>query len=295
MNASLKILTIAGTVSALTFLSSSAEAAGSTSSQPDYNVHIQVDDQLVQFPDAQPFIDEHQRTQVPVRFISEKLGYKVDWVEEGEEIKVTLKNNDMEVVLRTGDDRAKVNGKTVRLDTDAVLLQNRTYVPLRFVSETAGMKVNWDSNTATALIITGKQGNTPIAPVLASRSGFQTKQTAAVSSVVDIAKKYVGVPYAWGGTSPKGFDCSGFVNYVFAQNGVQLPRTAAEIYKLGTPVTELQPGDLVFHTTYAPGASHVGIYVGDNQFISATSSSGVKIVPLNNPYWGPRYIGAKRL
>ncbi|MEH6942190.1 C40 family peptidase [Bacillus sp. JJ722] len=117
--------------------------------------------------------------------------------------------------------------------------------------------------------------------------------------VVNVANKYKGVPYKFGGTTPSGFDCSGFLRYVFNKVGVSLPRTSAEQYnKVGKKVSrdDLQPGDLVFFSnTYKPGISHAGIYVGNNSFISATSSDGVEVVSLNNSYWKPKYTGAKRV
>jgi cell wall-associated NlpC family hydrolase len=122
--------------------------------------------------------------------------------------------------------------------------------------------------------------------------GLNSTQNA---NVVEIAKKYLGTPYQYAGMNPSGFDCSGFVKYVYAQQGLDLPRTSQEMFNTGTTVSDLKPGDLVFFSTYEPGPSHVGIYIGDNQFISATSSSGVKIDSFSNQYWGPRYIGAKRV
>lgn len=120
--------------------------------------------------------------------------------------------------------------------------------------------------------------------------------TAAVRRVVETAMRYVGVPYYFGGTTPDGFDCSGFVRYVFARSGVDLPRMADEQYELGQPVamSRLQPGDTVYFSTYTSGISHVGIYLGDGKFISSTSSRGVIIDRLDSGYWGSRYMGARR-
>lgn len=121
--------------------------------------------------------------------------------------------------------------------------------------------------------------------------------SAATRRVIQTALRYQGVPYVFGGTTPNGFDCSGFTRYVFAQAGVYLPRAADEQYEVGQPVSysRLQPGDTVFFTTYEAGASHSGIYVGNGQFISATSSRGVVIDRLDSGYWGARYLGARRV
>ena len=115
--------------------------------------------------------------------------------------------------------------------------------------------------------------------------------------IISSAMDYMGVPYVFGGTSPYGFDCSGYVQYVFANAGVSLPRTADVQYEEGTPIStsELVAGDLVFFSTYTYGASHVGIYLGDNQFIHASSSRGVTISSLGEAYYSSRYIGARRI
>jgi peptidoglycan DL-endopeptidase LytE len=117
--------------------------------------------------------------------------------------------------------------------------------------------------------------------------------TANPGSVISTAKSLQGVPYRWGGTSTSGFDCSGYVNYVYKKNGISLPRTASEMYSQSHSVSNPKPGDLVFFNTEG-GVSHVGVYVGNNEFISATSSHGVKVASLDNSYWGSHYIGAKR-
>jgi cell wall-associated NlpC family hydrolase len=116
-------------------------------------------------------------------------------------------------------------------------------------------------------------------------------------NIIASAKQYIGTPYVWGGMTPSGFDCSGLVQYVFAQNGISLPRTTALQYKVGTSVSKsnLKPGDLVFFNTSGSGVSHVGIYIGDNQFIHSSSSKGVVITSLSNSYWSARYLGARRV
>lgn len=123
------------------------------------------------------------------------------------------------------------------------------------------------------------------------------KHDAIGDSLVSTANRYIGVPYVFGGSTPDGFDCSGFTSYVFSHNGITLPRMADEQYAVGRKIgrTELIPGDLVFFSTYEPGVSHAGIYVGDDRFISATTSSGIHIDSLNSTYWSSRYIGATRV
>ena len=121
--------------------------------------------------------------------------------------------------------------------------------------------------------------------------------TATVRRLISSSFQYVGVPYWFGGTTPRGFDCSGFTRYVFSQVGINLPRMADGQFAVGKPVAteRLRPGDLVFFETYEPGPSHVGIYIGNSQFISATSSRGVVVADLFGYYWGERYIGARRV
>lgn len=114
--------------------------------------------------------------------------------------------------------------------------------------------------------------------------------------VINSSLNYIGVPYVFGGTTPSGFDCSGFTRYVFANAGIYLPRTADAQFDAGMPISmgELQPGDLVFFQTYTWGASHVGIYLGDSQFVHASSSRGVVVDSLNSSYWSSNYFGARR-
>ena len=106
-----------------------------------------------------------------------------------------------------------------------------------------------------------------------------------------------GVPYRNGGADPAGFDCSGFVRYVFAQHGVTMPRTVTEQFQTGAAVDgDYLPGDLVFFTTVSPGPSHVGISLGGDEFVHAPSSTGVvRVERLSAPYWSSRFVGVRRL
>jgi len=123
------------------------------------------------------------------------------------------------------------------------------------------------------------------------------KLSDKVRAIMTEAQKYVGVPYQFGGTTPRGFDCSGFIQYVFNRKGIFLPRAADEQYFSGKKVSvnSLEPGDLVFFQTYDQGISHSGLYLGDGYFISATSSRGVAVATMKNGYWHDRYIGANRV
>ncbi len=117
------------------------------------------------------------------------------------------------------------------------------------------------------------------------------------NEIVKTAAAYKGVPYKFGGVTPKGFDCSGYVQYVFKKYNAVLPRTADVQALEGIFVTQkqLKPGDLVFFTTYEAGASHVGIYAGSGKFWNASSSKGVILASLSDAYWKARYYGARRV
>ena len=194
--------------------------------------------------------------------------------------------------LRIGDEGAEVTeiqGQLIELGYD--VLADGEFGPamadaIKSFQASHGIKSNGivDSKTYAALLGRDMPDN------IGSSS-------AIVHRILTGAMQYMGVPYIFGGSTPYGFDCSGYVQYVFAQAGISIPRTADVQFEVGTPVSteELLPGDLVFFETYTYGASHVGIYVGDGDFIHASSSGGVKISSLGSSYYKTHYIGSRRI
>ncbi|SOB90850.1 cell wall-associated NlpC family hydrolase [Ureibacillus xyleni] len=128
--------------------------------------------------------------------------------------------------------------------------------------------------------------------------GANETEAATYSDIKDTATQYIGTPYKYGGTTLNGIDCSAYTGLVFSKFGIDLERTSRGQYTQGSKVSksDLQTGDLVFFNTSGSGISHVGIFIGDGKFISATTSRGVAIDSINDPYyWGSKYVGAKRV
>jgi cell wall-associated NlpC family hydrolase len=137
-------------------------------------------------------------------------------------------------------------------------------------------------------------------------SGERSRETPRVGpvgtlpgdAIAGTALRFQGFPYRMGGADPAGFDCSGLVRYVFAQYGILVPRLVAEQYEVGRRVkpTAIRPGDLVFFATKGPGATHVGLAVGKDQFVHAPTSNGVvRVATPASTYLESRYVGARRL
>ncbi|GGA07018.1 hypothetical protein GCM10008018_61070 [Paenibacillus marchantiophytorum] len=123
----------------------------------EMDVKVQVNDDLVQFPDAQPYLDGNHATQVPVRFVTEKLGYDVQWHKEGNQIKVVLNNDKHTITLVSGQKEAEIDNNTVMMDTHAEFQDGRVYVPLRFLSNASDIPVQWDASSNIAIL--SKDGN----------------------------------------------------------------------------------------------------------------------------------------
>ena len=165
------------------------------------------------------------------------------------------------------------------------------YIRSDYVDLTEIPYENRDSSKKPLFFVGGK--STGVTPSASALNGTGT----TAQKIIATAKKYIGVPYIWGGTTPNGFDCSGYVQYVFKAHGISLPRTSKQQYAVGSSVSKanLKQGDLVFFNTSGSGVSHLGIYIGNNQFIHSSTSKGVVITSLTNSYWSARYIGARRV
>lgn len=119
-----------------------------------------------------------------------------------------------------------------------------------------------------------------------------------LTDVIRTALGLLGAPYRNGGSDPSGFDCSGFMQYVFAMHGTALPRETREQYHVGRDIDleDVKAGDLVFFETVGRGASHVGMALGDGRFVHAPSARGVvRVEPYTATYWARRFIGARRM
>jgi len=195
----------------------------------------------------------------------------------------------------------KINSGTLNMRKTATTSSN---IVTKLAKGTA-VTVHSQSNGWAKVTANGKQGfvsSKYIAPKAATKSTTAAKSTATAkptdyrTKAISVAKSHKGVKYKWGGTTPKGFDCSGFISYSYKQAGVTLPRTAAEMYTKGTAVKSLAPGDLVFYATSGgKKVTHVAMYIGNGQVIHSTTSAGVSITSMNNSYWKARYIGSKRI
>jgi peptidoglycan DL-endopeptidase CwlO len=135
---------------------------------------------------------------------------------------------------------------------------------------------------------------TVVGAAATTAEGVSVAPPSQYGGVAGVAMQYLGTPYVWGGSSPGGFDCSGFVMYVYSQVGVSLPHNAAAQFSSGVPISsdQLEPGDLVFFD----GLGHVGLYIGGGQFVHAPHTGDVvKVSSLSDSWYASTYVGARRI
>ncbi|PAE25755.1 LysM peptidoglycan-binding domain-containing protein [Bacillus sp. 7894-2] len=182
-------------------------------------------------------------------------------------------------VVKKGDTLGGIASK-YKTTVQQIKEWNKLSSDLILIGQKLNLSATKDSNESVS---SGKPGNN------------EQTDNGTGSSVLAEAQKHVGVPYQWGGQTPSGFDCSGFIYYVLKQTGSKMARYSSEgYYSRSFYVNTPQPGDLVFfENTYKKGISHLGFYVGNNKFIHA-GSSGVEISSLDNSYWKKHFDGFKR-
>lgn len=189
-----------------------------------------------------------------------------------------------------GSEVAEIQGYLIKLGYD--VMADGDYGPstvdaVKSFQKSQGLNASGTVDERTYRVLVGRE-----MPEVSRGSSSMARR------LVSFAMNYIGTPYVFGGNSLYyGIDCSAYVQQVFGSVGISLPRTADYQYEVGTPISrsELLPGDAVFFTTYTYGASHVGIYLGDGNFIHASSTRGVTISSLNDHYYNARYIGARRM
>ena len=222
---------------------------------------------------------------INVRSAETKDSDSIDQLKKGAQVTVVSENN--------GWSKVKVNGKEGYILSTLLTDRKPEVITSRNTEEPRKQ-----NNTATET----KKTETKAAPAATKKETTKAEAPASTgsatgSAIVAKAKTYIGCRYVYGGTSPSGFDCSGFAQYIYKQFGISLNRTAAAQYSNGTSVSRgnLQPGDLVM---FGSGSSinHVGIYAGNGQIVHAANKQrGVTMDPINSGYYNTHFIGARRI
>lgn len=227
----------------------------------------------VDYVTMQRLIEEEKRIQL------KEIAHIIDEISFGEESEAV--KTVQEVLFYYGYYSGTIDGIYGPLTESAIekahrdnVLENRTENVKQESTVTTETTHHKKAQTDDIVHVTAEQGN---------------------DTIIETATSLLGTPYTWGGTSPNGFDCSGFIQFVYGKHDITIPRTVNEIWNFAEEVSEPSIGDLVFFETYQPGPSHLGIYLGNNEFVHAGSSNGVQISYMNESYWDSRYLGAKRI
>ncbi|MFD2329845.1 NlpC/P60 family protein [Cohnella sp. GCM10020058] len=256
----------------------------------------------------------HRTGYVSLADVAKAAGYTGKWLDDGS---YGVGDHDPRWKFRTGDSQVQADGKVSRLPAPAVKENNSLYVPASGLSALFGNELAMRTNKDTISLLprafghnAGHGGMPFVDAVPGGANGGKLRVASASSDAADIiahGQKFLGVKYDFGaGDYEKTglFDCSSFVQYLFADKGILLPRTAREQAQRGTSVSrnELQPGDLMFF--YVPGrfktdntVGHVGIYMGGGKMLhsSPKPEDGVQITDIDKAYWQDTFLYAKRL
>jgi N-acetylmuramoyl-L-alanine amidase len=209
-----------------------------------------------------------------------------------------------EVNLRAGPGTNHKELGEVAKGTEVVILDKAgSWYKVALSNGDTGYMASWLIDTREERIARKEAGGATAQPTRVARrypeGGNPPYEAGTGGSIVETAMAYRGAPYRRGGTTSRGFDCSGFVQHVMDKHGVSVSHDSRALFNQGTPVSRenLKPGDVVFfENTYRSGISHVGIYIGNGQFIHASNSRGnVKVSDLDSDYYRPRYVGARRM
>ncbi|MFB6366005.1 stalk domain-containing protein [Paenibacillus elgii] len=169
------------------------------------DIKVQVNDKLVQFPDAQPFVDENHKLQVPARVVADKLGYQLNWEPAGSEIRITIKDDKNSLSLQTGNKSVSVNGQRKQLESAAEFVDGRVYVPVRLISDSFDIQTQWDNQNRIAIL--GADGNYHAPAWYRPSAAVQTAQAPAAapaySKMIEVnATAYTASPAENGGYGP---------------------------------------------------------------------------------------------
>ena len=254
--------------------------------------------------DVAPVITD-DRTMVPLRFVSEQFGAVVNWDVLNNSVLITTAKSNTVYTVKTGDtlwqialtygvsieELSKVNPE---LNPDKLMIGQQLNLPLASAAREP------DSSSAAEEEKSQVKSTDSEAPAVSRGGGRTISLSCTADEFVEYAEEYLGAPYAYGGTTPDGFDCSGFTQYVAAHFGGHLPHSSSEQYYYGISIEkeDLKPGDLVFFeaSDNSKKIGHVGIYIGDGKFIHAPQAGGsVEISNLSNVYFDQYYYGAIRM
>lgn len=252
--------------------------------------------------------EENKQTQSPTQPVSTEPTKPVEKQPQPQNTTKTMYVNSQTINVRQKADKTSKVIKQLAINTQVTVLSSsngwayvevtgiKGYIAENLLSSTKQQTSRNSTNTRNTTTTNSNVNKTPTTTQVTPNTPVieNTPTSSTGSSVVAYARQFIGCKYVYGGTTPSGFDCSGFTQYVYRHFGINLNRTAAAQYSNGKPVTSLQVGDLVMFGK--SGINHVGIYIGGNSFVHAANrQQGVRIDSLSTGYYKTNYVGARRI